>query len=143
MYIASGTYNWADEMDIPYVIILTDVQYKNYLKFKEKFPDFVAIHICCGTNQDTDISVDDFRFQEIGKEYVRVIKKYMPTWKLELDLLEKIEEYVEREHEGFSNILLPCTLFDLPEDLFTRYLDLILEYDKERDELRIDDYGKK
>ena len=143
MYIASGTYNWADEMDIPYIIILTDVQYKNYLKFKEKFPDFVVIHICCGTNQDTDISVDDFRFQEIGKEYVRVIKKYIPTWKLEFDLLEKIEEYVEREYEGFSDILLPCTLFDLPEDLFARYLDLIIEYDKERDELRIDDYGKK
>lgn len=142
MYIASGTYNWADEMDIPYVIILTDVQYKNYLKFKEKFPDFVAIHICCGTNQDTDISVDDFRFQEIGKEYVRVIKKYMPTWKLELDLLEKIEDYVEEEFED-TEILLPAALFDLPEDLFAKYIDLIVEYDKDRRDLRIDDYGKK
>lgn len=142
MYIASGTYNWADEMDIPYVIILTDVQYKNYLKFKEKFPDFVAIHICCGTNQDTDISVDDFRFQEIGKEYVRVIKKYMPTWKLELDLLEKIEDYVEEEFED-TEILLPAALFDLPEDLFAKYLDLILEYNKDRRDLKIDDYGKR
>jgi hypothetical protein len=143
MYIASGTYNWADEMDIPYVIILTDVQYKNYLKFREKFPDFVTFHICCGTNQDTDINVNDFEFQEICTEYLKVIRKYIPTWELELDLLEKIEEYVEREYEGFSDILLPCTLFDLPEDLFARYLDLIIEYDKERDELRIDDYGKR
>lgn len=142
MYIASGTYNWADEMDISYVIILTDVQYKNYLKFREKFPDFVAFHICCGTNQDTYVNVNDFEFQEIAKEHIRIIKKYIPTWKLELDLLEKIEEYVEKEFED-SKILLPAALFDLPEDLFAKYLDLIIEYDKERDELRIDDYGKK
>ena len=143
MYIASGTYNWADEMDIPYVIMLTETQYKNYLKFREKFPNFVVIHVCCGTNEDTDINVNDFEFQEICTEYLKVIRKYIPTWKLELDLLEKVEEYIEKEYEGFSDILLPCTLFDLPEDLFARYLDLIIEYDKERDELRIDDYGKK
>lgn len=142
MYIASGTYNWADEMDIPYVIILTDVQYKNYLKFREKFPDFVVIHVCCGTNEIADVNVNDFEFQEIAKEHIRIIKKYIPTWKLELDLFEKVEEYVEEEFED-SEILLPAALFDLPEDLFARYLDLIIEYDKERDELRIDDYGKK
>ena len=143
MYIASGTYNWADEMDIPYVIMLTETQYKNYLKFREKFPDFVVIHVCCGTNEDTDINVNDFNFKEIGRDYLKVIKEYIPTWELELDLLEKVEEYVEKKYKGFSDILLPCTLFDLPEDLFARYLDLIIEYDKERDELRIDDYGKK
>ena len=143
MYIASGTYNWADEMDIPYIIMLTETQYKNYLKFREKFPDFVVIHVCCGTNEDTDINVNDFNFKEIGRDYLKVIKEYIPTWELELDLLEKVEEYVEKKYKGFSDILLPCTLFDLPEDLFARYLDLIIEYDKERDELRIDDYGKK
>lgn len=142
MYIASGTYNWADEMDIPYVIILTETQYKNYLKFREKFPDFVVIHVCCGTNEIADVNVNDFEFQEIAKEHIRIIKKYIPTWKLELDLFEKVEEYVEEEFED-SEILLPAALFDLPEDLFARYLDLIIEYDKERDELRIDDYGKK
>ena len=142
MYIASGTYNWADEMDIPYVIILTNVQYKNYLKFKEKFPDFVALHICCGTNEDTDINVNDFNFKEIGRDYLKVIKEYIPTWELELDLLEKVEEYVEEEFED-SEILLPAALFDLPEDLFAKYLDLIDEYDKDRRELIIDDYGKK
>ena len=142
MYIASGTYNWADEMDIPYVIILTDVQYKNYLKFREKFPDFAVIHVCCGTNEDADVNVDDFDFQEIGKEYLKTIKRYIPIWKLELDLLEKIEEYVEKEFKK-SEILLPAVLFDLPEDLFTKYLDLIDEYDKDRRELIIDDYGKK
>ena len=141
-YIASGTYNWADEMDIPYLIILSDTQYKNYLKFREKFPDFVAIHICCGSNQDTDVSVDDFKFQEIGAINLGIVKKYMPTWKLELDLLEKIEEYVEEEFKK-SKILLPSELFNLPEDLFTKYLDLIVEYDNDRRELIIDDYGKK
>ena len=142
MYIASGTYNWADEMDIPYIIILTDTQYKNYLKFREKFPDFVIFHVCCGTNEDTDVEVDDFEFQEIGRDYLKVIKKYIPTWKLELDLLEKVEEYVEEEFED-SEILLPAALFNLPEDLFTKYLDLIVEYDKDRRDLIIDDYGKK
>lgn len=142
MYIASGTYNWADEMDIPYLIILTDTQYKNYLKFKEKFPDFVAIHICCGTNEDTDVNVNDFDFKEICVEYLKVIKKYIPTWKLKFDLLEKVEEYVEEEFEN-SEILLPAALFDLPEDLFVKYLDLIVEYDNDRRELIIDDYGKK
>lgn len=101
MYIASGTYNWADEMDIPYVIILTNVQYKNYIKFKEKFPDFVALHICCGTNEDTDINVNDFNFKEIGRDYLKVIKEYIPTWELELDLLEKVEEYVEKNIKDF------------------------------------------
>ena len=142
MYIASGTYNWADEMDIPYVIILTDTQYKNYLKFREKFPNFVAFNICCGTNEDADVNVNYFNFQEIGKEYLKVIKKYIPTWKLELDLLEKVEEYVEEEFKK-SKILLPSELFNLPEDLFTKYLDLIVEYDNDRRELIIDDYGKK
>lgn len=142
MYIASGTYNWADEMDIPYIIILTDIQYKNYLKFREKFPDFVVFHVCCGTNEDADVEVDNFDFQEIGKEYLKIIKKYIPTWKLELDLLEKVEEYVEKEYED-TEILLPATLFDLPEDLFAKYLDLIVEYDKDRHDLIIDDYGKK
>ena len=55
MYIASGTYNWADEMDIPYIIMLTETQYKNYLKFREKFPNFVVIHVCCGTNEIADV----------------------------------------------------------------------------------------
>ena len=142
MYIASGIYNWADEMDIPYVIILTDTQYKNYLKFREKFPNFVAFNICCGTNEDADVNVNYFNFQEIGKEYLKVIKKYIPTWKLELDLLEKVEEYVEEEFKK-SKILLPSELFNLPEDLFTKYLDLIVEYDNDRRELIIDDYGKK
>lgn len=142
MYIASGTYNWADEMDIPYIIILTDTQYKNYLKFREKFPDFVVFHICCGTNEDADVEVDNFDFQEIGKEYLKIIKRYIPTWKLELDLPEKIEEYVEEEFKDFE-ILLPAELFNLPEDLFTKYLDLIIEYDKDRRDLIIDDYGKK
>ena len=142
MYIASGTYNWADEMDIPYVIILTDTQYKNYLKFREKFPNFVAFNICCGTNEDADVNVNYFNFQEIGKEYLKVVKKYIPTWKLELDLLEKVEEYVEEEFKK-SKILLPSELFNLPEDLFTKYLDLIVEYDNDRRELIIDDYGKK
>lgn len=142
MYIASGTYNWADEMDIPYIIILTDTQYKNYLKFREKFPDFVVFHVCCGTNEDADVEVDNFDFQEIGKEYLKIIKKYIPTWKLELDLLEKVEEYVEEEFEK-SEILLPSELFNLPEDLFTKYLDLIVEYDNDRRDLIIDDYGKK
>lgn len=142
MYIASGTYDWADEMDIPYIIILTDTQYKNYLKFREKFPDFVVFHVCCGTNEDADVEVDDFEFQEIGRDYLKVIKKYIPTWKLELDLLEKVEEYVEEEFEK-SEILLPAELFNLPEDLFTKYLDLIVEYDKDRRDLIIDDYGKK
>lgn len=142
MYIASGTYNWADEMDIPYLIILTDTQYKNYLKFREKFPDFVSFHHCCGSNQDTDIEVDDFYFQEIGPEYLKVIKKYISTWKLELDLLEKIEDYVEEEFED-TEILLPAALFDLPEDLFAKYIDLIVEYDKDRRDLKIDDYGKR
>lgn len=141
-YIASGTYNWADEMDIPYLIILTETQYKNYLKFREKFENFVAFHICCGTNEDTDINVNDFYFQEISREYLKTIKKYIPTWKLELDLLEKIEEYVEDEFED-SEILLPAALFDLPEDLFAKYLDLIVEYDNDRRDLIIDDYGKK
>ena len=142
MYIASGTYNWADEMDIPYVIILTDVQYKNYLKFREKFPDFAVIHVSCGTNEIADVNINDFDFQEICTEYLKVIRKYIPIWKLELDLLEKIEEYVEKEFKK-SEILLPAVLFDLPEDLFTKYLDLIDEYDKDRRELIIDDYGKK
>ena len=142
MYIASGIYNWADEMDIPYVIILTDTQYKNYLKFRKKFPNFVAFNICCGTNEDADVNVNYFNFQEIGKEYLKVIKKYIPTWKLELDLLEKVEEYVEEEFKK-SKILLPSELFNLPEDLFTKYLDLIVEYDNDRRELIIDDYGKK
>ena len=141
MYIASGTYNWADEMDIPYIIILTDTQYKNYLKFREKFPDFVVFHVCCGTNEDADVEVDDFEFQEIGRDYLKVIKKYIPTWKLELDLLEKVEEYVEEFED--SEILLPAALFNLPEDLFIKYLDLIVEYDKDRRDLIIDDYGKK
>lgn len=142
MYIASGTYNWADEMDIPYVIILSDTQYKNYLKFREKFPNFVVFNISCGTNEDAGVNVDYFHFQEIGKEYLKIIKKYIPTWKLELDLLEKVEEYIEKEYED-TEILLPATLFDLPEDLFTKYLDLIVEYDKDRRDLIIDDYGKK
>ena len=142
MYIASGTYNWADEMDIPYLIILTDVQYKNYLKFREKFPDFVAFDHCCGTNEDTVINVNDFEFQEIGREWVKTIKKYIPTWKLELDLLEKVEEYVEEEFKK-SKILLPSELFNLPEDLFAKYIDLIDEYDRDRRELIIDDYGKR
>ena len=141
-YIASGTYNWADEMDIPYLIILSDTQYKNYLKFREKFPDFVAFHRYCGTNQDTDINVNDFNFKEISTENLEIIRKYIWTWKLELDLLEEVEKYVEKEYEEFSNILLPCTLFDLPEDLFAKYLDLIIEYDKEKEDLIIDDYGK-
>lgn len=142
MYIASGTYNWADEMDIPYIIILTDTQYKNYLKFREKFPDFVVFHVCCGTNEDADVEVDNFDFQEIGREYLKTIKRYIPTWKLELDLLEKVEEYVEEEFEK-SEILLPSELFNLPEDLFAKYLDLIVEYDNDRRDLIIDDYGKK
>ena len=142
MYIASGTYDWADEMDIPYVIILTNIQYKNYLKFREKFPDFVAFDYCCGTNEDTVINVNDFEFQEIGREWVKTIKKYIPIWKLELDLLEKVEEYVEEEFKK-SKILLPAALFDLPEDLFAKYIDLIDEYDRDRRELIIDDYGKK
>ena len=142
MYIASGTYNWADEMDIPYVIILTDTQYKNYLKFREKFPNFVAFNICCGTNEDADVNVNYFNFQEIAKEHLKIIKKYIPTWKLELNLLEKVEEYIEEEFKK-SKILLPSALFDLPEDLFTKYLDLIVEYDNDRRELIIDDYGKK
>ena len=141
MYIASGTYNWADEMDIPYIIILTDTQYKNYLKFREKFPDFVVFHVCCGTNEDADVSVNDFDFKEISNNDFRVIRKYMPTWKLELDLLEKVEEYVEEEFED-SEILLPAALFNLPEDLFTKYLDLIVEYDNDKRDLKIDDYGK-
>jgi hypothetical protein len=142
MYIASGTYNWADEMDIPYVIILTETQYKNYLKFREKFPDFVAFHICCGTNEIADIKVNDFNFQEIYTEYLKVIGKYIPIWKLKLNLLEKVEEYVEKEFED-SEILLPAALFNLPEDLFIKYLDLIVEYNKDRRDLIIDDYGKK
>lgn len=141
-YIASGTYNWADEMDIPYIIILTETQYKNYLKFREKFPDFVVFHRSCGTNQDADVEIDSFYFQEIGPEYLKVIRKYMPTWKLELDLLEEIEKYVEEEFED-TEILLPAALFDLPEDLFAKYIDLIDEYDKDRRDLKIDDYGKK
>ena len=141
MYIASGTYNWADEMDIPYIIILTDTQYKNYLKFREKFPDFVAIHICCGTNEDADVSVNDFDFKEISNNDFRVIRKYMPTWKLELNLLEYVEEYIEDEFED-SEILLPAALFDLPEDLFAKYIDLIVEYDNDKRDLKIDDYGK-
>ena len=140
-YIASGTYNWADEMDIPYLIILSDTQYKNYLKFREKFPDFVAFHRYCGTNQDTDINVNDFHFQEISANDLKVIKKYIWTWELELDLLEKIEEQIEKEYEE-TEILLPAALFDLPEDLFAKYLDLIIEYDKEKEDLIIDDYGK-
>ena len=142
MYIASGTYNWADEMDIPYVIMLTETQYKNYLKFREKFPNFVVIHVCCGTNEIADVEVDNFDFKEICVEYLKVIRKYIPIWKLKLDLLEKVEEYVEEEFED-SEILLPAALFDLPEDLFAKYLDLIDEYDKDRRELIIDDYGKK
>lgn len=142
MYIASGTYNWADEMDIPYIIMLTETQYKNYLKFREKFPDFVVIHVCCGTNEDADVNVDNFDFKEIAKEHIRIIKNYIPTWKLEFDLLEKVEEYVEEEFED-TEILLPAALFDLPEDLFAKYIDLIDEYDKDRRDLKIDDYGKK
>jgi len=142
MYIASGTYNWADEMDIPYLIIFTDVQYKNYLKFREKFPDFVVIHVCCGTNEIADVKVNDFAFQEIGVEYLKIIKKYIPIWELKLNLLEKVEEYIEEEFED-SEILLPAALFDLPEDLFAKYIDLIIEYDKDRRDLIIDDYGKK
>jgi len=142
MYIASGTYNWADEMDIPYLIIFTDVQYKNYLKFREKFPDFVVIHVCCRTNEIADIEVNDFAFQEIGVEYLKIIKKYIPIWELKLNLLEKVEEYIEEEFED-SEILLPAALFDLPEDLFAKYIDLIIEYDKDRRDLIIDDYGKK
>jgi hypothetical protein len=142
MYIASGTYNWADEMDIPYVIMLTETQYKNYLKFREKFLDFAVIHVCCGTNEIANVNVNDFEFQEIAKEHIRIIKKYIPTWKLELDLLEKVEEYIEEEFED-SEILLPAALFDLPEDLFAKYIDLIDEYDKDRRDLIIDDYGKK
>lgn len=128
-------------MDIPYIIILSDIQYKNYLKFREKFPNFVVFDHCCGTNEDTVINVNDFGFQEIGKEYIRIIKKYIPTWKLELDLLEKVEEYIEEEFED-SEILLPATLFDLPEDLFAKYIDLIVEYDNDKRDLKIDDYGK-
>jgi hypothetical protein len=142
MYIASGTYNWADEMDIPYIIMLTETQYKNYLKFREKFLDFAVIHVCCGTNEIANVNVNDFEFQEIAKEHIRIIKKYIPTWKLELDLLEKVEEYIEEEFED-SEILLPAALFDLPEDLFAKYIDLIDEYDKDRRDLIIDDYGKK
>ena len=130
-YIASGTYNWADEMDIPYLIILTDTQYKNYLKFREKFLDFGPIHICCGTNQDTNVSLNNFHFQEISADDLKVIKKYIWTWELELDLLEKIEEQIEKEYEE-TEILLPAALFDLPEDLFAKYIDLIVEYDKEK-----------
>lgn len=138
MYIASGTYNWADEMNIPYLIILTDTQYKNYLKFREKFPDFVAFHICCGTNQDADVSVDDFYFQEINENNLKIVRKYMPTWKLELDFLEKIEDYIEEEFED-TEILLPAALFDLPKDLFAKYLDLIVEYDKNIRDTKLDD----
>lgn len=137
-YIASGTYNWADEMDIPYMIILTETQYKNYLKFREKFPDFVAFHICCGTNQDTDVSVDDFYFQEISENNLKIVRKYMPTWKLELDFLERIEDYIEEEYED-TEILLPAALFDLPKDLFAKYLDLIVEYDKNIRDTKLDD----
>lgn len=36
-YIASGTYNWADEMDIPYLIILSDIQYKIILNLEKNF----------------------------------------------------------------------------------------------------------
>jgi hypothetical protein len=141
-YIASGTYNWADEMDIPYIITLTETQYKNYLKFREKFPKFIGFHIYCGSNEDTDVDVDDFYFKEISDSDLNIIERYISTWELRLDLLEKVEEYVEEEFED-SEILLPAALFDLPEDLFAKYIDLIVEYDKDRRDLIIDDYGKK
>ena len=116
--------------------------YAFIFKFREKFPNFVVIHVCCGTNEIADVEVDNFDFKEICVEYLKVIRKYIPIWKLKLDLLEKVEEYVEEEFED-SEILLPAALFDLPEDLFAKYLDLIDEYDKDRRELIIDDYGKK
>lgn len=54
---------------------------------------------------------------------------------------EKVEEYIENEYED-TEILLPYELFDLPEDLFAKYIDLIVEYDNDKRNLKIDNYGK-
>ncbi len=73
-YLVKIHTNWADEMNIDGYIIYKEKEYNHWKKGWEKLKgEYIEVYV--GTNQDLEISFDDFYVTEITEEQYKVFKK--------------------------------------------------------------------